>query len=392
MCELSLFGFRMDLSGVLAMNRIVQVATSTCAIILFLVLLAPRVGRCAEIDDTTKMMRKVFEWQMGHFQEYVLLPGGERLIRRDNDWIRATFFTGVMAAYHATSDDRYLKAAISWAERNNWQPGPLPRFADDQSVGQTYIDLYRIKKDPKMLDPIRRSLDTMMAQPKPGREEWWWVDALFMAPPVFARLSTATGQMRYLDLMNRMWWDTTDFLYDREEHLYSRDKDYKILDDGSGPRTKNGRKVFWARGNGWALAGIVRVLQHLPDSYPDRDRYIGLFKEMVGKVSSLQGPDGLWRVSLLDRDEYPEPETSSSGFFCYAIAWGLNERILDRGKYLPTVERAWAGLIKSVDQDGRLGWVQLPAASPDGPSRRDTMEYGVGAFLLAGSEILNGAR
>ena len=228
----------------------------------------------------------------------------------------------------------------------------------------------------------------MIAEPRRGRQEWWWCDALFMAPPVLARLSVSTQDRRYLDFMNTLWWDTTAFLYDKECHLFFRDKNYIIQPDGAGPREKNGQKIFWSRGNRWAMAGLVRVLQFMPDDYPERQKFIQLFKEMAEAVFKLQHADGLWRASLLDPDNFPARESSGSALFCYAIAWGINNGILDRDTYFPVVEKAWQGLVGCVDEAGMLGWVQLPGDGARAVNKNDTMEYGTGAFLLAGSEII----
>jgi rhamnogalacturonyl hydrolase YesR len=109
---------------------------------------------------------------------------------------------------------------------------------------------------------------------------------------------------------------------------------------------------------------------------------------MAASVSRLQGEDGLWRPSLLDPLEAPVPETSSTGFFCYAMAWGINRGFLDRRTYLPVVRKAWRGLAGSVRADGKLGWVQQIGAAPAKVTPEDNQEYGSGAFLLAGSEVL----
>jgi rhamnogalacturonyl hydrolase YesR len=296
-------------------------------------------------------------------------------------WARAAFYTGIMAAYSTTHRKEYLQQALSWSEGREWKLGERPRHADDHSPGQTYLELYLLKKDPVMLAHTKSTLDAMLNDPKPGREDWWWCDALFMAPPVLARLYAATGDKKYIDYLNTMWWDTTDFLFDQDAKLYYRDKNY------IGKLNPNGKKTFWARGNGWVMAGTVRVLQYLPKNNQYRSRYITLLRTMAVSVSRLQGEDGLWRPSLLDSQEVPVPETSGSGFFCYALAWGINHGYLDRKTYLPVVKKAWQGLIGAVRPDGKLGYVQPIGASPAKLTSEDNQEYGSGAFLLAGSEM-----
>ena len=337
-------------------------------------------SRPQRFDDTYSgksiraVMGKVFEWQAAHPVEI-----NER---NENLWARAAFYAGVMAAYRSTGERKYLEGATGWAEGRGWRLGDRPRHADDQAPGQTYLELYLLKKQPAMMAHTKSTLDAMIASPRPGREDWWWCDALFMAPPVPARLHPATGDRKYLDFMHAMWRDTTDFLYDPAEGLYYRDKNF------IGKLNANGKKIFWARGNGWVMGGTVRVLEHLPKRDPSRARYVALLRAMAAAVARVQGEDGLWRPSLLDPLEAPVPETSSTGFFCYALAWGINNGHLDRRTYLPVVRRAWRGLAGAVREDGKLGWVQRIGYAPDKVTADDNQEYGSGAFLLAGSEML----
>ncbi|HEX8149550.1 MAG TPA: glycoside hydrolase family 88 protein, partial [Pyrinomonadaceae bacterium] len=289
------------------------------------------------------VMQKVFEWQVAHPVEIDAL--------NNNLWARAAFYAGVMSAGRATGDRRYSEQATRWAESRGWRLGERPRHADDHAPGQAFLELYMLKRDPRMIEHTRSVIDTMVATPRLGREDWWWCDALFMAPPVLTRLHAVTGERKYLDFLDAMWWDTTDFLFDKEEGLYYRDKNY------IGRPNANGKKVFWARGNGWVMGGTVRVLQHLPKSHPTRARYVKLLQTMAASVARVQGADGRWRPSLLDPSEAPMPETSSTGFFCYALAWGVNNGHLERKTYLPVLKRAWQGLVDSVREDGKLGWV-----------------------------------
>jgi unsaturated rhamnogalacturonyl hydrolase len=338
--------------------------------------------------DTTALIRKVCDQQLANLPDAFTRIGGRREKILNNGWIRSVFFAGVMAAWQATNDKKYLEAALKWAEANRWLPGPRPRLADDHCVGQIYTELFLAHKYRKMIRPIRETFDLIIADPRKGREEWWWCDALFMAPPVLARLSTATGDLQYLNLMNTLWWDTHAFLYDRDCQLFFRDKNYITRPDGSGPREKNGQKIFWSRGNGWVMAGLVRVLQFMPEDYPYRQKFIQLLKKMAEAVSRLQHPDGLWRASLLDPGNYPLPETSGTALFCYAIAWGINNGFLNKETYSPVAEKAWQGLVGCVHDSGKLGWVQLPGDGARLLKESDSMEYGTGAFMMAGSEIL----
>jgi rhamnogalacturonyl hydrolase YesR len=92
-------------------------------------------------------------------------------------------------------------------------------------------------------------------------------------------------------------------------------------------------------------------------------------------------------VSLLAKEAYPAPETSGSGFMTYGLAWGLNNGHLDAATYEPVVKKGWSALVNAVGDDGKLGWVQPVGSAPDSVFATDSQLYGVGAFLLAASEM-----
>ena len=340
-------------------------------------------------EDVERTIRRACDWQLAN------LPAQCRSVLhqnplelKDNGWIRSAFFTGVMAAFRATGDRKYLEAARAWGGRNGWRPGSSSRHADDHCCGQTYLELFLLERDPAMIEAIREVFDAVVADRRPGpvagwanNRNWAWCDALFMAPPAMARLAAATGRRRYLDTMNAMWWETHAYLYNEGERLFYRDGRFKPAAAAKDP------PVFWSRGNGWVLAGLARVLEYIPEDYPDRPRYLHLFRDMAARVTALQPADGLWRTNLLEPDAAPDPETSGSGFFCYGLAWGINHGLLPGGEYLPAAAKAWRALRACLDEEGCLHRVQLMADRPSAVAWEHTVEYGVGAFLLAGSEI-----
>ena len=336
--------------------------------------LSPKLTR----RNLRKAMKLVADWQLA------------RLPREPQyDWTFASLYAGYMAVPRDVAGDKYRKAMEQIGEELKWEPGPRAMHADDQAVGQMYMEQYFAHGEAKMMDPMRARLNIEMTTPESqyGKTPlWWWCDALFMAPPVYADVAKASGNGEYLDFMDREWKTTTDLLYDRGEHLYSRDASYL------NSREKNGKKYFWSRGNGWVMGGIVRVLKELPAGSPLRPKYIELLKEMAAATLAVQGKDGLWRPGLLDPDAYPLPEISGSAFITYAITYGVNEGILDRATYWPAVEKAWAGMLTHVYADGRLGSIQPVGAAPGAFTETSSYVYGVGAYLLAGSEIYRTAK
>jgi rhamnogalacturonyl hydrolase YesR len=328
--------------------------------------------------DLAKAMKLVADWQLSR------MP-----VEPQTDWTWAALYAGFMAVPNKVAGDKYQQAMLQIADQLNWQPGPRTMHADDQAVGQMYLEQYFIHKNAKMMDPMRARLDQEMATPDPTDPKkplWWWCDALFMAPPVFADMAKATGNQKYLTFMDHEWSITTTLLYDPAKHLYFRDATF--LDQ----HEKNAEPLFWSRGNGWVMGGIVRVLERLPANSPLRPKYVELLKEMSAEMLSIQGKDGLWRPGLLDAATYPLPEISGSAFITYAMAYGVNQGILDRATYWPAVEKAWAGILTHVYADGRLGCIQPVGAAPGDYSQTTSYVYGVGAYLLAGSEIYSGVK
>ena len=337
-------------------------------------LVVPEQGPSGDVID---VMEKVCDWQISQ-------PGYDG----SQGWINGDLFAGITATYETTKEARHLEAARAWAEKFNWQLGSRTRHADDHACAQTYLDLYMLdQQDPVRYADAKTTFDYIIDNPvtfacnSNSKDFWQWCDALFMAPPVLPRLSYITGDSKYIDLMHEMWADTQGCLYDTEEHLFYRD--WKYFGNRVG-----GEKVFWGRGNGWVIGGIVRVLQFLPHDDPLRSRYVTLLQEMCGKLATLQGEDGFWRSNLLYPAQYPNPETSGTSFFCYGIAWGVNQGILDAATFGPVIENAWQGLVaNAVHDNGKLGWVQPVGAGPAASTYDTTQLYGVGAFLLAGSEM-----
>lgn len=333
--------------------------------------------------DVARVMAAVAEWQMKESAK----PKHHEL-----DWTNGALYAGILAWAKLDSNEQAIRWLEEIGSRYAWQPYFRMYHADDLCVAQTYLELYRMKKDPRRLNPTKARLDWVCANP-PGSsmmldysdpfttDRWSWCDALFMAPPVYAKLAAITGDERYLEFMQREYSATVGLLYDGDEHLFYRD--WRFFTQ----REANGKKVFWGRGNGWVMGGLVSILKEVPANNSHRQYYVSLFKEMASKVASVQDTSGFWHASLLDPASYPNPETSCTGFFCYALAYGINAGLLERREYQPHVKKAWEALVGCVSADGKLGWVQPIGEDPRKVDRSMTEVYGVGAFLLAGTEV-----
>jgi len=337
-------------------------------------------------QEILSLLKKANSWQLAH---PVMKPD-------DRNWERATWYTGVMAAWKSTRNAAFLDQALEWGRLHVWQVGTEPNGANRLFCVETWTELYFAKHDHAMIEPATKWLATPDPVTPAGSKEWYvdyyrlnrgsvYVDSLYGASAL-AMLAKATGDAKYLDIMNAFFDDVTGQLLDKDVGLYYRDPRF------IGQRTANGKKIFWSRGNGWAFAGMARILEYLPHNHPSRRHYVEIFRRQAAELVKRQGADGLWRVNLDDPDQYPNPETSGSGFFCFGLAWGIKHGLLNRREYIPAVEKAWAGLAQSLSPEGAVLWGQQVDGEPHAVERESTHEYVTGAFLLAGSEVYKLAR
>jgi rhamnogalacturonyl hydrolase YesR len=340
---------------------------------------APAASEPLTPDTVVATMKRVADWQIAHPPQI-----------EPRDWIVAPMYLGFLALHRVSGDEKYRQAVLEKAEGNGWQPGPRVYHADDHAVIQSYLELYNSSHDERMLAPSRKRFDEILAHPSASTLEWngvgalerWdWCDALFMAPTSWLMMWKATGDSRYLDFMNREWWATTDSLFYSQTGWFFRDESF--IDQ----REPNGKTVHWSRGNGWVVAGLARVLDVLPKDHPDYPRYVELYRRMMRAALAAQQPDGMWHAGLLDPVAHPAREVTGTSFMTFALTWGVNRGLLPRQRVEPAVKKAWQALTASVQADGKLTDCQPVGDAPLGFDPQHTEPFGVGAFLLAGSEM-----
>ena len=336
-------------------------------------------------------MVKAMEWQEVH-PIFSFAP---------TDWTNGAYYTGVSRAHKVTNDQKYVAALKKQGYSNNWQPFERTYHADDIAISYSYLylEMNGGRKNFVDLKPTKNFLDTHLYMPnqwKDGSDNssmdktilWWWCDALFMAPPVINLYAKLTNQPKYLDEMHKYYVESYNQLYDKEEHLFARDMRFVWKGSDKDLKEPNGNKIFWSRGNGWVIAGLALILDDMPKDYEHRAFYEKLYKEMATKLLQIQPKSGLWHSSLLCPERFNHGEVSGSGFNIFALAWGLNNGLLNKSTYLPAVKKAWKALAECQHDNGMVGWVQNIGGQPDPASYNSWQNYGTGAFLLAGSEIL----
>lgn len=319
--------------------------------------------------------------------------------RPSNIWTRGVYYEGLMALHAVAPDKAYYDYAVSWGEAHKWglRNGTATRNADDQCCGQTYLDLYLIDRRPERLRDIKTCIDAVVASPK--SDDWSWIDAAQMGMPVFAKLGALTGDPKYFARMHELYLYMKNThgdhgLFNPADGLWWRDKDFDP------PYAEpNGKNCYWSRGNGWVVAAMVRSLDALPADHPDRAEYIAMLQTMCEALRKVQRDDGFWNVSLHDPTHFGGKETSGTALFTYGMAWGVRHGVLAAGIYRPVIAKAWNALSReAVQPNGFLGYVQGTGKEPkDGQpvsvsSVPDFEDYGLGCFLLAGTEVWRLAR
>ena len=317
-------------------------------------------------------------------------------------WDNAAYHTGNMEAYFLTGNEKYRAYSEAWANHNQWKGAKSNNraewvynygetdkhvlFGDWQICFQTYIDLYNIQPEDHKIRRAREVMEYQMSTPK--KDYWWWSDGLYMVMPVMTKLYKLTGNQQYLDKLYEYICYSDEIMYDQETGIYYRDAKYVY------PKHKsaNGKKDFWARGDGWVLAGLAKVLKDLPADYKYRQFFVDKYKRLAKAIAEIQQPEGYWTRSMMDPDHAPGPETSGTAFFTYGFLWGINNGYLDEETYLPVVQKSWAYLKnKALQKDGKVGYVQpigeraIPGQVVDVNSQSN---FGVGAFLLAACEYV----
>ena len=366
---------------------IILILISDCSLVISQVNTAASFKSDLNKTDVTVILKAVADWQLKTPLTHELA-----------DWTNGALFAGMVEWAGIAGDNSYYEWLKDNCEKTGWthmkRDNHLGRYiADDYCIGQTYIELYRKYKEDRMIKPLESYFDSILANPATGdlkfeytdtywpTSRWSWCDALFMGPTVWAKMANVTGQKKYLDFMFKEYTATTDYLYDKDEALYFRDSNYFTKKEA------NGTKVFWGRGNGWVFAGLPIILRELPSGYKHKDYFVKIYKKMASKLLSLQSADGFWHASLLDPTSYPSPEMSATAFFVYGMAWGVNNGYLDKATYLPAIEKGWKSMVTSVWPDGKVGYIQPIGSDPKKVTKEMTEVYGVGGFLLAGTEI-----
>lgn len=362
--------------------------------------------------------------------------------RPSNLWTRGVYFEGLSELNRIHPQNQNIRYMNQWAQAHQFIPrnGVTTRDADDYCCSQAYLDMYldslHLFRELHIINPTEQCMNNLINHRLPSTDsassgdtqqdrsslhDWTWVDAIQMGLPVLSKLARIfylqglDGAESYVNQGWFMYQWTRDSLagglFNAHDGLWWRDKDFVPP-----YREPNGENCYWSRGNGWAYAALVRAMDAAlkakgvksPDwrepllttkwdilPYEAHfNQYKADFLLMTQSLLKCQRKDFFWNVSLHDESNYGGPELTGTALFLYGMAWGIRHNFLPQKKYLPIVIHTWNAIVRTcLHSDGALGYVQGTGKEPKDsqPVTYDSLpdfdDFGLGCFLLAGSEM-----
>lgn len=251
---------------------------------------------------------------------------------------------GVLEFYRRTGEDRYLEAA-----RGEYEHLQSVTRTEDGGIPHHVPELSGVKG--------------------------LWIDSVYMMCPFFARYGAAADEPEAFDEAAKQLIVHAKHLQDPHTGLFRH-----IWHEQPNSYAQS---TFWARGNGWAQAAIVDVLEFLPEDHPDREELVAIFRDVASSIVELQDDSGMW-YNVVD-DPHTPLEASGTLMYTYAFKRALELGILEDEQYEQAVRKAMDVALGLVDDEGAVRRVAGPPGGPGAPLT-STM-YGQGFFLLAASQF-----
>ena len=326
---------------------------------------------------------------------------------------------GMAAEWHSTAvgaDFKYIKASV---DKYVAEDGTIKTFGaeahslDSIEMGRAVMLVYRVTQQAKYAKAAKFLHDQLTEQPRTASGGYWhkeiypnqmWLDGAYMAEPFRAAYAATFQEPQDFDdiakqllLMDTKMRDPKTGLL---KHGWDESKQMPWADKTTGLSPE-----VWGRAMGWYAIALVDVLDWFPADRPERKELItALSRTATAAIQYQDKNTGLWwQVTDKGGREGNYTEASASCMFVYAIAKGV------RMGYLPqsdeaSAHRGWEGIQKTFVKTGSDGAMELDGTVKVGglggkPYRSGTFDYyigettrvndakGIGAFLLAGSEM-----
>lgn len=315
------------------------------------------------------------------------------------NWGEGVQMIGMMKIFERTRHDPYAEYVAKWAAvyagrdvRKLLGVGQtkvkLPGYCGHWSPATAILYLYEARKRPEHLrlavqvaDFIRKGAERA---PEGALSHWignhqLWVDTLYMACPLLARLGTLEKRPEYIDDAAGQIIAHARPLQDAETGLF-----YHMWDWKAGERSHE----LWGRGNGWTLMSIADTMEEMPRTHRAWSDLKRIAEQMVRGLEASQDENGMWHTVMNDPRSYPE--SSATSMFCYGLLKLARLGVLP-GSVRPMALRAWRALTLGYVRDGVVTGVSAGTIPKGGDYYRNvplgSQTWGTGAYLMAGSEV-----
>ncbi|MBA3519626.1 MAG: glycoside hydrolase family 88 protein [Rhizobiales bacterium] len=309
-------------------------------------------------------------------------------------WGDAIAFDGLIDAADLLDEPTLAEFCVSYFDR--WHKRP-PAWTDYLTPGLALARLVQCGAD-TLLPSMRRLLDCYLFETPRGETGLHYfrpdmpqfrttvlVDSLYHVPPFIAACAEPFRDPSLYREAIVMWNEHAKVLSLPGKPLLCHNYDH-----GSGRR----RGYGWGRGNGWALLGLIDLIELLPSAAEDRDSVVEEFCRLSSAVLAEQDASGFWRTLLDDRESYLE--TSTAGFFGAVFTKGARLGLL-HAEYADAAELAWRALLTRIDQDGGVFGTSAATWAANAPveelalykaASTEVNVWGQGAALRFASERL----
>lgn len=336
---------------------------------------------------------------MGRDHESLVPRVAEFTVARDmenEDWEKGTAVNGLLAIgeeYVPTARDivdrairtQTAEGKFNYDDPKPWMHGEDPHRAQCEPVtlGHGVLEFYERTGEDRYIDAARRQYEYLRDEAKRTEDGGiaystgpieLWVDSIYMVCPFFARYGAMAGEEEAFDEAVLHIEVQATHLQDPNHGLFRHE--WRETPD-TYPESS-----LWARGNGWALAGMVDTLDELPGDHHGYDSVRGILTDQAETLLDLQDSTGFWHHIL----DYPDSPLETSATLQYAYAFArANELGVLGEEYLEAAERAFEAATGTVNEQGAVRRVAVPPGGPDAPL--GITSYGQGWFLMAAAQL-----
>jgi len=251
------------------------------------------------------------------------------------------------------------------------------------AIGHGVLEFYERTGDERYLDAAKDEYEWLLSvdrtedggiphhDPDVAGIKSLWIDSVYMMCPFMSRYAEAAEEPTAHDEAVEQYMVHAAHLRDPRtglfRHIWVEQPDHYP------------QGTFWARGNGWAAAAAVEMLDRLPADHERRDALTDHFRDHCAALLPHQDGSGFWH-NLVDDPNTPL-ESSGTLMFAYAFNRGIELGILDETEYEQAADDALEAVTRVVDDDGEVGRIAGPPGGPEAPLT--VTPYGQGWYLMA---------